>query len=90
MLENRIKKIIDLVSSEYDMSIIIKFNKIEKIESSLEFRWKIYYDYSIIDPIYRSNSIICTNEQINDLNYLYKTFTDIVDSEIIYQYRADI
>lgn len=90
MIVNRVKRIIELVSSEYDISIIIKFNRIEKIESSLEFKWKIYYDYSIINPIYRSNSIICTNEQINDLNYLYKTFTDIVDSEILYQYRADI
>lgn len=88
MIENRVQKIIDLVSSEYDIDVIIKFNKIEKVESSLEFRWKIYYDYMVINPIFKSNSIICTNEQIHNLNYLYKTFSDILDSEILSQYRA--
>jgi len=88
MIENRVQKIIELVSSEYDIDIIIRFNKIEKVESSLGFIWKIYYYYTIINPICKSNSIICTNEQINDLNYLYRTFSDIVDSEILSQYRA--
>lgn len=89
MIENRVKRIIELVSSEYDSSVIIVFNRLERIESTLEIRFKVYYDYSVNSET-GSNAVILTNEQINDLNYLYSTFRDLMDSYILEQYTAII
>lgn len=89
MIANRVDKIIYLVSSEYDSSVLIAFNKLERIESALEIRFKVYYDYSVNSEI-KSNAVILTSEQINDLNYLYSTFRDLMDSYILEQYKAII
>ena len=89
MIQNRVDKIIYLVSSEYDSSVSIVFNKLERIESALGIRFKVYYDYDI-KGLLGSSSVILTNEQINDLNYLYSTFRDLMDSYILEQYKAII
>ena len=87
MIENRTKKIIELVSSEFDCSVTIVFNRLERLTACGEIRFKVYYDYSINGKIY-SNAVILTSEQINDLNYLYRTFRDLIDSYILEQYAA--
>lgn len=83
IIENRVKQIIELISSEYDMTCNITYNKMDYVDDY----YIVYYDIECCD-FSKSSTVILVDSDISNLQYLYNDFNDIMQDFIVSCYKV--
>lgn len=83
IIENRVKQIIELISSEYDITCNITYNKICYVDDY----YIVYYDIEC-GGFSKSSTVILIDSDITNLQYLYNDFNDIMQDFIVSCYKV--